>query len=194
MKNEGPVLDRLTHRLSECPPDFLGEPRMGRRGLVHVDAVVNDLSLDLGGKPLDPQRLVSFAPEDKSRRNHLRLVLVGAWLLHDDWFREPATFAEAAVRWLDGGLKDLAAIVAADAVVSDPDRREELARMCLNALGFRPAGETVTQAEDRLRTLDSVARLRLVGETREKQERARQLREALRRKEAEEAAAKASRE
>jgi hypothetical protein len=43
MKEEGPLLETLTRRLSECPADFLAEPRIGARGRVHVGAVISDL-------------------------------------------------------------------------------------------------------------------------------------------------------
>jgi hypothetical protein len=49
-------------------------------------------------------------------------------------------------------------------LVAGTDRREELARLCLRALGLRPAGETAAQAEDRLATLNSVERRRVLHE------------------------------
>ena len=194
MKEQGPQLDRLTHRLTECPPDFLAEPRMAQRGLVHVDAVINDLILDLGGEPLDKETSATFSPAIQKHRGFLRLALVAAWLLHDSWFRERGNLSVPALAWIQNGLRSLSSIIAADAFVVDPDRREELVRACLAALNFRPEGESQAQAEDRLRTLDSIERIQIIRETREKQERARKLREAISRKEAMEAAAKATRE
>ena len=47
MRSEGPPLDRLTHRLSECPGEFLLEPKIGLKGEVRVDAVIYDLLCDL---------------------------------------------------------------------------------------------------------------------------------------------------
>lgn len=91
-------------------------------------------------------------------------------------------------------MEELAALVSADVFVTDPDRREELVRLCLAALGLRPEAESEAQALDRLTTLSSVKREKVIRATKEHLERARQLREAMRRKEAEEAAAKATRE
>lgn len=194
MAAEGPLLEKLTHRLSECPSDFLGEPAIGNRGSVRVDAVLSDLLQDLGGAPLDEGGARPFAASDRSRRNYLRLALICAHLLHDDWFLSAQHFAPAARAWLAGGLEALAELVAADLFVTDPDRREELVRLCLQALGLRPAGETEAQAADRITTLSSVERDRVIKATRDQLERARQLREAMRRKAAEEAAAKEIRE
>jgi hypothetical protein len=57
-----------------------------------------------------------------------------------------------------------------------------------------PAGETAEQAADRLSTLDSQTRNRVEAEARAAEVRASEVRAALKRKRAEEAAARASRE
>jgi hypothetical protein len=95
---------------------------------------------------------------------------------------------------LDKESGELAIQCAARKFVADPDRREELARLALARLGFRPAGETLAQAQDRLTTLNSTERARVMKASRAAEERARQIREALVRKAAEESADKFSRE
>jgi hypothetical protein len=194
MSPEGPVLDRLTHRLSDCPASCLQTPRTGKADGVHVDAVVHDLIVMLGGPPPARDELSLFAPSTPATQRVLSLVLVASWLLHDDWFGAAGTFASSALTWLQRGLTKLAELVSPELFVRDPDRREELVRLCLAALGLRAAGETEAQADDRLRALDSAERVRLLRDTHEQQERARRLREAMRKKEAAEAAAKVSRE
>jgi len=194
MTEEGPILDRLTHRLAECPPEFLAEPRTGNSGGLHTAALVYDLLLELGGTWPNPSFVQHFSGNAPQQRNWLRLVAVAGWLLNDDCFCSQRRFAQQALEWLQNGLNGLAALVAADQFVNDQDRREELARLCLSALKLRPAGETEISAEDRLKTLDSVERVRLIKATQEQQKRARQLREEMRRKEAAEAAARATRE
>lgn len=190
MKTEGPLLEQLTHRLAECPAEFLAEPKLGGKGVVHVDALVSDLLLDLGGSNLDDREAGRFVSASKSERNRLRLVLIAAWLLHREWFCEARCYAEPAKEWLAGSFDGLPDLVVADLFVRDPDRREELARLCLAAIGVRPSGETEAQATDRLKTLDSVERNRVVQDSREQVQRARELREAMKKKAAEEAAAK----
>ena len=194
MKNFGPMLERLTHRLAETPADFMAEPRIGKKGDVFVDAVVSDLVLDLGGSLPSENQVKPFAVNNRKRRNYLRLVLIASWLFHDEWFREKKAFAEAVESCLASGLDDLAALVAADLFVTDPDRREELARLCLNALDLLPEGETVAQSEDRLKTLNSVERSKVVAAAKAKEEQARKVREAAARKRAREAAAKVNHE
>ena len=95
---------------------------------------------------------------------------------------------------LEAEANDLAPRVAARKFVTDPDRREELARLALARLGFRPAGETLAQAQDRLTTLNSAERARVMKAAQAGEQRARQIREALVRKAAEESADKYTRE
>ncbi len=195
MNDEGPLLETLTRRLAECPGDFLAEPRIGKSGVVHVDAVVSDLIRDLGGAALTLEQAADFQSKDARKdRNRLSLVLIGCWLLHDEWFRQGERFAERACAFLAERLTELAGLVPASRFISDPDRSEELARLCLNQLGLRPAGETIAQAQDRLDTLNTAERQRVIRAAREAEERTRAIREAMAKKAAEEAADKWTRE
>lgn len=196
MHNEGPPLESLTRRLADCPAEMLAEPAIAAGRGVHVPAVVSDLLSDLGGRPLTPADAAPFAATGTSaaQRNWLRTVLIACWLLHDPWFVAAGRHADAVRRFLADEIAALAGLVAADQWVADPERREELARLALRALGLRPAGETLAQAQDRLVTVSSAERARTVAAARRAEERARAIREAMRKKAAEEAAAKVSRE
>jgi hypothetical protein len=195
MMEEGPLLETLTRRLAECPADFLAEPRIGSAGAVHVAAVVSDVLRDLGGAPLTVDQAAAFQATDaKKHRNRLSLVLIACWLLHDSWFVRQERFAAPAQEFLSLTLSELASVVKAPQCVTEPDRREELARLCLRQLGLRPAGETEAQAQDRLTTLNTAERQRVIRAAREAEARAREIREAMARKAAEEAADKWTRE
>ena len=199
MRHEGPPLERLLRRLAECPPDFLPTAAGGEGPPAVVPAVVGDLLRDLGGARPDPLQLEGFRQllpggADARLRNHARLVLVACWLLHDPWFLQQRSFAAGAQAFLERGLTALAALVQAERFVDDPDRREELVRAALAALGLRPLGESEPQARDRRTTLDSIERAAVLQQTRAAEERARQVREAMARKAAQEAAASYGRE
>ena len=194
LATEGPSLHALMHRLSECPPDFLAQPLIAGQGQVHVAAVVSDVLRDLESEPLLPWAAQIFQPDDGRERNRLRATLIACWLLHDEWFRARQVFALPAYRFLSADLAEVAAVVDAPQWVSDVERREELVRLILQALALRPAGETIEYAQDRLTTLSTVVRYRVLEETRAAQQRAREIREAMQRKAAEEAAAKYTRE
>lgn len=198
MQREGPILESLTRRLAETPEAFLDEPRIQNRGRIHVAAVVNDLLRLLGGSlggSADANQLAPFLGEDVRRdRNRLAIALVGCWLLADDWFVQHRIEASEVLAMLHQVSGELEGQVAARKFVSDPDRREELARVALARLGYRPAGETLAQAQDRLATLNSAERARVMKAAQEAERRARQIREALARKAAEESADKFTRE
>ena len=186
MNEEGPLLESLTRRVAECPPEFLAEPRRADgQGVIRVGAVASDLLRALGGAPLDKSRAATFK-QDAATGHRLRLILLACWLLHDEWFRAQRRHT-GVYELLDTGLNEVAALVNAQNFVADPDRREELARLCLQGLGLRPAGESEAQARDRLNTLDTVERARVIRESQAAEERARLICEEIARKAAEEA-------
>lgn len=201
MQREGPSLEALTRRLSETPGEFLAEPRIGKLGSVNVAAVVADLMLDLGAQPLSDTQVGVFTSADPRKdRNRLSLTLITAWLLRDDTLKAALDGASPAERQasllgvLTENVRELAELTQAPRFVADPDRREELVRFALKGLALRPAGESVAQAQDRLATLNTAERQRVIQAARAAEERARAVREAMARKAAEEAAAKYNRE
>ncbi len=195
MPAEGPALEVLTRRLAETPADFLAEPRIGAAGTVNVAAVVADTLRDLGSSPPDQGLLAAFRATDaRQQRNRLRIALIACWLQHDPWFAEHPAPADKIYQFLTNGVSELAGFVQAPQFVSDADRREELARFSLNQLGLRPAGESEAQAQDRLTTISSAERERVIKAARTAEERTRAIREAMARQAAQEAADKASRE
>ena len=193
----GPLLETLTRRLAETPPDFLAEPRLGPAGQVSVDAVVADLLRTLGAADLRPADLTALRPparRAKTERRWLRAVLLASWLLADPWFAERQLWAEAHGFLFSPELRELAESAEAPKLMADADRREELVRLCLKGLGLRPANETEAQAQDRLTTISTAERQRVIQAARAAEERARQIREELARQAAQEAADKWSRE
>ncbi|HEU0301101.1 MAG TPA: hypothetical protein VFR37_16675 [Longimicrobium sp.] len=194
MEREGPVLESLTRRLAETPEDFLGEPRIGAAGRVHTAAVVGDLLRAMGGAAPAGELRRFHGADPRADRNRLSIALVLCWLLADEWFARASLPPGMVLTLLDGESRELAAQSPAAKFVADPDRREELARLALARLGYRPAGETPAQAQDRLTTLSSAERARVMRAARAAEERAREIREALIRKAAEESADKWGRE
>ena len=186
-------MESLTRRLAETPEDFLGEPRIGGNGQVHVAAVVNDLLHLLGTTTTASELMELFASDRNKHRNRHGVTLLLCWLLADDWFRHERLDAEVVVKLLSEGATELAA-VASNKFVTDPDRREELSRFALDRLGFRPAGESEAQSQDRLLSLSSAERVRVMKASREAELRAKAIREALAKKAAQESADKWTRE
>jgi len=194
MQREGPTLEVLVRRLAETPEDFLAEPKIASLGAVDVPAVAGDL-LRMCGQTPNPPSLAVFAGTDGRRdRNRLAVTLVMSWLLGDEWFQSASLPAAALLKLLHEEATDIAALVGAKKFVTDPDRREELARLVLARLDCRPAGESIAHAQDRLTTLSSLERSRVLKISQAAAQRARQIREALARKAAEESADKWTRE
>ncbi|MEO6878846.1 MAG: hypothetical protein ABI205_10220 [Gemmatimonadaceae bacterium] len=194
MHNIGPRIESLIHRLVETPPDFLEEPRIANTGQVFVAAVVNDLLLSLGGRA-PAAALARFQSGDAGvDRNRLAVVLICTWLLADEWFIAAALPQQAVLLLLDQTAEELSRVTPAQSFVTDPDRREELARVVLWSLGYRPEAETIAQATDRLSELSGTERRRLIEASRRAEQRAQSIREALAKKAAEESADKFTRE
>jgi hypothetical protein len=194
MNGEGPWLETLLRRLTETPEDFLAEPNIGGKGTIVVAAVVGDLCR-LVVTNASASELVRFVSvSDKGERNRLAVVLLLCWLLADRWFVAAGLHTHQVLELLSGAAEELAPVTAAARFVRDPERREEMVRCVLARLDLRPAGETVAQAEDRLTTLSSVERMRVLQAARVAEQRARAIRVALARQAAEESADKWSRE
>lgn len=176
---QGPPLEEFTRHLLECPEVFLAEPiGYNGEGDVEVGAVVCDLLRRWKAEPLSPGELRKLRPGAKSR-NRVRLILLGCWLLQHPDLQPHHQRASLAQQWLLEGLGELAKLVDAPLFVSEADRREELARLCFEGLKLLPEGEKPAQARDRLTTISSVERERLLEESRKAQERARKVREEL---------------
>ncbi len=174
---------RLTRRLADTPQDFLADP-----AAVAVPAVVSDVLLMAGGAALDAAAAATFEAGELRWR---RLVLVTSWLVADPQLLRCG--ADAVSAWLRSPeLATLSRLAAPALFVSDPDRREELARLTLRALSLSPAGETPAQAADRLSTVDSVRRQEVLTAARVAEERAAAVRKAMEDERAREAASRYS--
>lgn len=194
MDNIGPALVHLTRRLADTPVEFLGEPRIGATGQVAIAALANDV-LYLHGARANPAHLQRFEGSTaRLDRNRLALVAITAWLLADAWFIDQGLDHFQVFNALADVPQALAPVTAAHRFVNDPDRREELARTVLAQLNYRPEDETAAQAADRLQAVSGSARRALIEASRAAERRAREIREALEAKAAQESADKWTRE
>jgi hypothetical protein len=175
------AVSRLTRRLVDTPQDFLADPMA-----VAVPAVVSDVLLMAGGAPVTGEDATRFEVTEPRWR---RVVLVTCWLLADEQLL--ACGPDPLWRWLTNSrLFTLSLLVEPRHFVTDPDRREELARVTLRELGLSPAGETAASAEDRLSTLDSGRRHAVLVAAQAAEERAEAVRRAMAADTAREAAAR----
>lgn len=198
--DNGPDLFYLLQRLQSCPNEFLLSPILlsqpkNYKGEIHTASVVNDLLLDLGLSE-DPKIIFNTLQLKHSAENanYLQLVLITSYLIGDNWFLQSKKYGLKVKELFLNKLKPLALLVEAKQFVLDSERREELVRFCLKELNLKPNGESETHANDRLTTINSIERQKLIEESKAAQKRAQELREAIARQEAEEAASKWNRE
>lgn len=197
MQTPGPHLETLTHRLADTPVEFLTEPRIAgvaNAQAVAVAALVNDILLLHGARAPAASLQGFIGAQVKADRNRLALAMILCWLLADDWFIGQQLPQPALLQVLGEAARELAASTPAHQFTQDPERREELARIVLARLGFRPRDESVAQSTDRLSAISGTERRRLLEASRLAEQRAREIREALAKKAAEESADKWSRE
>jgi hypothetical protein len=202
MNRVGPPLASALRRMIEVPSDFvITEADLSASAF--VPAVVHDAVLEILGT-VDAGLFGNFLAEHQttSADRGFGVASLIAWLLLDRSMRTPPSTDDDPIP-LDGqtvwGLltehaSALGAEVTATQWMNDPDRREELCRVVMAFAGLRPEGETVAQAEDRLSSMSSAQRRRLFQASMAAENRARQIRDELSRKAAQEAADKATRE
>ena len=191
-------VERLCARLAQVPAAFCAPVEPNQPGSVRVDAVVADLFRDRARytptqEQLDVLRLRGRArsKERRASRRHLELVMIACWLLYDEAF--DGVSSEQLEQLCRERLLAMAKVVAARACIDDPDRREELVRVCLAQLGRTPAGESAADAADRLASLDSVRRAKLLEQARAREAKRHRDRLEKLRKQEEEARRQAAR-
>ena len=85
------------------------------------------------GKKEHAEREPPAIAEARHERNRLAVTLILCWLLADDWFKQIKPETGKVLQLLDAEAAQFAARVTARKFVTDPDRREELARVALDA-------------------------------------------------------------
>jgi len=198
---EGPSLHEIMHHVSSIPSVFFISPMDSiyggsNRMEINIPAIISDLIFDMGGDIPSPQSLSFFLKHPKNTNlNFLRITAICCYIFTYDWFILNGISTSKVLLFLrDNKLIDLAEIVDYNEFIQDMERREEIVRFCLDGIDLFPKGENKIIAKDRLTTLDSIERKRIIEKSRKAQERSRQLREAMARKRAQEAASKMTRE
>lgn len=186
MLTPGPEIERLLRRLAECPGEFLATADAAPDFVAILCDQMRRMTPD---EP--PELAPGLAAIRKDKHAPLELIAIACWMFHDDWFLErPETAPGMWKLFGSDALKRLAELVKPAAFVNDADRREELARTGLKALSLVPKGETASVAADRLTALDSVERHRVLKATAAAERRAREIREAMAKKKAQESASR----
>ncbi len=179
-----PTISELIHHIKQCPTGFIGLPMQKGCGEVATEALVNDALRAITGSLTAP-RLVEI-DADRRSENELRLMQVCCWLMTHPSFS--GTSCEKLQKFLLTGLGDVAEVVNTEAWISDEERAEELARLLLAAIDKIPANESAAEARDRLDSVNTVQRRKVIEESRAAIERTRELRRKMAEAKAREAA------
>ncbi len=175
----------LDLHLRQIMPPFTRDSQVGLEALVH-ETLLRQYGRFADLEEKDWSLVRSRGPE----AGLLRLLL---GLLNHPVFTGSPLWPKA-FRTLVSLLPDWSRSAPIRLFYQDAERREEVIRRVLTAFDFEVEGETMEEGRQRLETLDSIARSRVLAETRAAQKRALEIREALARKAAEEAASKYMRE
>lgn len=195
--DKGPTFGYIDLRISEIPPIFLDVPKI-IDGFTATSIILSDLLYDLQGRPLSRIEIDKFFNPIKSDINYLKIIQIICYILNDEWFRNYFKSNREKIdrlkSFLFTDLAEYSKINKAERFVYDGEGREELTRLLFKSLALIPEGETEKEAKDRLISIDSIERKKVIELSKQSQKRIKELREALERKEAEEAASKMSRE
>ncbi|MGH9763553.1 MAG: hypothetical protein ACREAC_22195, partial [Blastocatellia bacterium] len=161
-----PPLAELVRWVAEMPAAFRAAPEGFEGATVRVRAVVADLFETTFGVAPESPFLSAFASTDTGKRelNRLGWVLAACHVLWHPALRNNTGQRAGIERLLVQELAALAYVVRVDSLFSEDDRREELVRRVLRAAGLQLPGESGTEADDRMRQLDSLERHRVLAE------------------------------
>lgn len=184
---EGPDINTLHHRLTEYPKEWMTpQPPSYFYALMH-DAVfalsesVQVSSLARFNRPF-------------AQCEWYQASLLVAYFLMDSGFKSFQYESDFLIDAIENTAKELSQAGSNTLYIQDVDRREEFIRVVLSAIKLRPAGETVNQAEDRLQAVSSLERVKVLKAAKVAEQRAHDLRIALAKQKAKEAADKMTRE
>ncbi|BDA79961.1 hypothetical protein LPTSP3_g28910 [Leptospira kobayashii] len=137
-------------------------------------------------------RLKSSLPSDKNLQG-LHTVII--YIISDKEWEKDGFPTTRLMEFLITKLPELAKSVSPYTEwIHDNERSEELIRALFSALELLPDQEDKKYFEDRLRSIDTIERIKILEESKKAQERAKEILERMKRAEEEEAASKYNRE
>lgn len=184
---EGPDINVLHHRLTEFPKEWLA-PQLPS----YFYALVHDALYDLSTS-VRASELARFK-RPYGQCEWYRATLLIAYFLMDSSFKGFKFELDLLLEAFENTAKELVQAGTNHVYINDVDRREEFIRVVLSSIKLRPKGETDNQAEDRLQAVSSLERMKVLKAAKVAEQRAHDLRVALARQKAKEAADKMTRE
>jgi|GEM_PF-1410023 len=176
-QNHHMSLESFLDHLRLCDLAIIDPPTP--HGDVHCAAIVSDTLYRLGCGRLNRQEADRVCKLCEQSMQAGRLIQLACWVYHHDALCDGRYERQKVLDLAWGPLAELAAIVAVENFIEHADRREELVRRCLAAIGEHPADEDAIYAATRLKALDSIELNRVVRDTQAAKKRAEAVRRAM---------------
>jgi hypothetical protein len=160
------------------------------------DALWND-TLTLITKKFNHSQQLSFVnwTSVKQDKNLLGLHAILCYLLPEVFIETPDLKVNLLTLYLRDTLPNLSKHVSPYTEwMRDGERSEELVRSIFSALKILPANETEKYFQDRMRSIDTLERIKILEESKKARERAQEILRQIKQAEEEEAASKYNRE
>jgi hypothetical protein len=179
----------LLYHLKSCPEYFLQFWALKRGDVPHTDILLKDMYRRLYGDfSVADESLPSVTDFWRCDQNQFLSIQVACWFFHYPLFTNRPNLLTAIHEFLKEDLVEVSRFVKARDWVEDDDRAEEFIRLALKRCEIIPAGETETEAADKLEALDTLQRQEVLRESHDAYERMREIRRQMAEKKAREAA------
>lgn len=182
------VFELVTH-LRKCPDIFL-EPSsfIESQGLNSI-ALICDTYRIVSNNFFKNDFNIPTAINLKSiDDNHWRSIHISTWLLSDPNFTNIPSIAEKLYNFWFEELQYASVFVKYNAWISDDERAEEMVRLLLHCCEIIPDGENYDEAADKLSSLSSADRQKVLKQSYEAHERIMSIKREMAEKKAREAA------
>lgn len=184
-----PSIYELISHLKSCPADFLHASceETDSKG-IETNALILDSLRKTNTQYQTTSALKDPIYYKAITENHRRSIHIVAWLLSHPAFQQSAAGPQAIEELLFEQLKEMSRLVKYKDWVFNEDRTEELARTALFTCNILPGSETEEEAIDRLESLSSLKRNKILAKTKAAYDRAIEIRRKMAEKKAREAA------
>ena len=182
------LFELVTH-LKKCPEIFLKPSNLLARDGLDSIALISDtyrmVSAIFLKKELNVPAKINFNSIDD---NYWKAIHISCWLLYHHSFRnKPALENKLRLFWFEE-LYHVTQYVKYKEWITDEERAEEMVRLLLLCFEILPNGESIAEAADKLSSISSVDRQKVLRQSYEAHERIMNIKREMAEKKAREAA------
>lgn len=182
------VFELVTY-LRKCPDSFLKSSDLLLKDGLNSTALICDTYRIVSNDFLRTEfNIPTNTDLNLIKDNHWLAIHISAWLLsHQDFKNKPLIADKLYDFWFEE-LREAAAYVKFNEWINDDERAEEMVRLLLNCCEIIPNGENYDEAADKLSSLSSADRHKVLKQSYEAHERIMAIKREMAEKKAREAA------